>query len=510
MDILSLPLTSGIPRNPGDRPFAAHTGRDTTDGPAPGAAPDPTAASSGIARRELVLRTYTAVSIAAGLLALAWTTFAVPILPAIDPALPDSALAGPSGGMLLWIAYGFIGSLRVLPIPGASGVWTFHLPFIAAAMVLGGPTAGAWVAFLSTIERRELSSQPWYGALANHAVLAFAAVMGGLAVQAIAAGLAMTSVQPAAASLVAITAGTFLLAMIANVVAAGTIALREGLPATGVLDILIRSIGPVTLGEIALAWVFVVAYSTVGWWAPLVLSGAILLAWPREDAEFLDPMTGLPRRGAFSRELDATLARTRRGLAPGGLLLVIDLKDFGVINKVPGLGMEIGDAVMAEVGARLRGVVRAADLVARWGGDEFAIFYTGVVDEATARRMTNRIEAAMKRGFETPAGMQFIGVSIGALIVRPAADIPSRETLMGWAETVMQKGKRFQHAHDERTATRFHRYGRLPAGSDATAQADGRHRPLRLPATVVRVLALALATVAVLIVGLGMALRLLG
>ena len=47
-------------------------------------------------------------------------------------------------------------------------------------MVLGGPTAGAWVAFISTIERRELEEVPWYGALANHSVLAFAAVVGGL------------------------------------------------------------------------------------------------------------------------------------------------------------------------------------------------------------------------------------------------------------------------------------------------------------------------------------------
>ena len=71
-----------------------------------------------------------------------------------------TSLAGPSGGLLLWIAFGLIGSLRVLPIPGSSAVWTFHFPFVAAAMVLGGPTAGAWVGFLATLERRELESSP--------------------------------------------------------------------------------------------------------------------------------------------------------------------------------------------------------------------------------------------------------------------------------------------------------------------------------------------------------------
>src|SRR5512141_802349 len=105
------------------------------------------------------LLAYTAVSIVAGMAAFLWSTMTVPIRPAINPGLEGTALGGADGGLLLWIAFGLVGSLRVLPIPGGSGVWTFHMPFIAAAMVLGGPTAGAWVGFLSTIERRELDTQ---------------------------------------------------------------------------------------------------------------------------------------------------------------------------------------------------------------------------------------------------------------------------------------------------------------------------------------------------------------
>ncbi|HEY5628390.1 MAG TPA: hypothetical protein VIR16_02670, partial [Candidatus Limnocylindrales bacterium] len=130
--------------------------------------------------RRVALLTYTAVSIVVGLALLAWTTVAVPIGPAIDARLPQSALAGPLGGTLLWTMFGFLGSLRVLRAPGGAGVLTFHLPFMAAAMILGGPTAGAWVAFLSSLERRELEQQPWYGVLANHAVFVIGAVVGGL------------------------------------------------------------------------------------------------------------------------------------------------------------------------------------------------------------------------------------------------------------------------------------------------------------------------------------------
>src|SRR4029077_5576168 len=126
------------------------------------------------------------------------------------------------------IAFGMIGSLRVLPAPGGHGVWTFHFPFVAAAMVLGGPTAGAWVAFVSTIERRELDSVPWYGALANHAVMALAAVIGGLTVEALEWSREATSLTAGVANLIAITGGTLVLVAVLTLTTATTIILREG------------------------------------------------------------------------------------------------------------------------------------------------------------------------------------------------------------------------------------------------------------------------------------------
>ena len=101
---------------------------------------------------------------------LAWTS-TVPRLPRHRPGPRRAPCStGPDGGLLLWLAVR-PPRLAARPArPGRRRVLTFHLPFIGAAMVLGGPTAGAWVAFLSTIERRELESQPWYGILANHSV----------------------------------------------------------------------------------------------------------------------------------------------------------------------------------------------------------------------------------------------------------------------------------------------------------------------------------------------------
>ena len=84
-------------------------------------------------------------------------------------------------GLLFWIAFGLLGSVRTKVYSGRA-VLTFHLPFIVAAMVLGGPVAGGWVAAIATIELRELREVPWFGTLSNHAIVTLAAVIGGLVV----------------------------------------------------------------------------------------------------------------------------------------------------------------------------------------------------------------------------------------------------------------------------------------------------------------------------------------
>src|SRR3954451_6529712 len=176
MDVQPFAVSFGIPGEPEARTMPRAPSR---------AAPVDSGGGNDatIADRRPMLLAYTAASIIAGLTALAWTTLRIPISPAIDPRMDGSALAGPSGGLLLWICFGMIGSLRVLPAPGGHAVWTFHFPFVAAAMVLGGPTAGAWVAFISTIVSRGRGSVPCDGTPANHSEWALAAVIGGLPVE---------------------------------------------------------------------------------------------------------------------------------------------------------------------------------------------------------------------------------------------------------------------------------------------------------------------------------------
>jgi diguanylate cyclase (GGDEF)-like protein len=503
MNVQALEVSIGFPR----LPRMLELPRKPSRTPAPSPTPGPgSGRADGIADRRSLLLAYTAASIAAGLGALVWTTLNVPVLPAIDTGLEGTVLGDPNGGVLLWIALGLVGSLRVLPIPGSSAVWTFHLPFVAAAMVLGGPTAGAWVGFVATIERRELESQPRYGMLANHAVLALGAVIGGLTVITVDRGLAGALVDPPVARLVAVVSGTLVLSVVTNGIAAGTIMLREHLTTVALVDIFIRSFGRVNLAEIGLAWLLVVAWAAIGWWAPLVIAAGVLLVWP-EDLS-IDSLTGLPLRSTFERDLDDLLSRSRRGLAPGGLLLSLDLVGFGAINKDPRFLETGGDEVLAQIGRRLGSVPRATDLISRRGGDEFAMFFTGLVDRRDAVRVAGRIETTVTQPVATSRGTISVGVSIGAVIVRPSPDIPSRQVLWDMANGAMQtqKGKqKTSRAGGPVTFYRDRRTGIRPQVSGPEGEAsqgpstNSRPGPLMLGGTLVAGVALVTLLVARLV-----------
>lgn len=78
----------------------------------------------------------------------------------------------------------------------------------------------------------------------------------------------------------------------------------------------------------------------------------------RFDGPRVDPLTGLPDRGAA---LDT--------LGPGKALLFVDLDHFKHVNGQH--GHPVGDRLLIEVAARLRRNARAGEVVARFGGDEF-------------------------------------------------------------------------------------------------------------------------------------------
>jgi diguanylate cyclase (GGDEF)-like protein len=90
-----------------------------------------------------------------------------------------------------------------------------------------------------------------------------------------------------------------------------------------------------------------------------------------------DELTGLANRALLYERLEGSLA-VRRGRERGGpyAILYCDLDGFKNVNDR--YGHAVGDALLVAAAARLSGVMREHDLVARWGGDEFVVLVDGL------------------------------------------------------------------------------------------------------------------------------------
>jgi diguanylate cyclase (GGDEF)-like protein/PAS domain S-box-containing protein len=150
------------------------------------------------------------------------------------------------------------------------------------------------------------------------------------------------------------------------------------------------------------------------------------------------PLTGLLNHRAFHKRLEQEADRTARG--EGALAVALmDLDNFKFFNDA--YGHIAGDEVLRQVASALESCCRTYDVLARFGGDEFAMVLPGM-DAAKAQRMVLRLRRAIERvGFTPPGHNGQIPLSLSIGIAVFPTEAPTRVDALQLADERLLRAK---------------------------------------------------------------------
>jgi len=171
---------------------------------------------------------------------------------------------------------------------------------------------------------------------------------------------------------------------------------------------------------------------------------------------YYDALTELPNRNLFFERMDELLhARHTRSAA----LFLVDIHGFIRINNT--FGYSVGDSVIRMLGKRLSTALHDVDIVARFGGDDFAVVQSGIDSQADAIRMAKRIAAVLDEPFHHEELEFVLNPAIGVSL--HPADGGDALALVRNAELALSTAKRsvdrrcvfYEHSLSELSAQRL-------------------------------------------------------
>jgi diguanylate cyclase (GGDEF)-like protein/PAS domain S-box-containing protein len=149
-----------------------------------------------------------------------------------------------------------------------------------------------------------------------------------------------------------------------------------------------------------------------------------------------DSLTGLPNRAVFVEELRRAVASAHRA-GKTSAVFYLDLDHFKDVNDT--LGHPVGDLLLQEVARRLRAAIRETDVVARFGGDEFALLASEIGEPADAATVADKVLKTLAAPFSIQGNTVRSGASVGIAVY--GLDSPDAEGLLSHADVALYRAK---------------------------------------------------------------------
>ncbi len=169
-------------------------------------------------------------------------------------------------------------------------------------------------------------------------------------------------------------------------------------------------------------------------------------------AAFHDALTRLPNRSLFTEHLRLALGRAHQNDQYRFCILFLDLDRFKNIND--SLGHPCGDELLITVARRLETCVRQTDVVARFGGDEFAILLDSIQDPSDAVQVAEKVLQTVSASFKLTNHEAITTASIGVALSSP--NYKEAEDMIRDADTAMYRAKEGGKARYEIFNTAMH------------------------------------------------------
>ncbi len=180
---------------------------------------------------------------------------------------------------------------------------------------------------------------------------------------------------------------------------------------------------------------------TVAAQAGVALNHGRLVSQLRHDA-LHDALTRLPNRVLLKRQVRSTLQEVADGTCDGAVAMIIDLDGFKEVNDT--LGHQQGDVLLVEVATRFSQAAGPDALVARLGGEEFAVLMSGGCTEAEAVVAGHRLLSALAEpilldGVPVDVGAS-VGVALAPLHGNDSSSLLKRADIAMYAAKVSGRG----------------------------------------------------------------------